>query len=72
MKRKKDKKDNKKDKNKTPAKLVGGGIGLLMLGFIALSRVNRMATNWAGFAAPALLLAGWVMIAVGLWKGEKE
>ncbi len=52
-------------------RLVVGGIALLISGFIVLSMVNRMATNWAGFAAPALLVAGWVLIAAGLWKSEK-
>lgn len=63
--------DAKQVDEKKPFILVAIGIGLLIFGFIVLSKVNRMATNWAGFAAPALLLAGWIIIAVGLWKGEK-
>ena len=52
-------------------KIVAAGLGLLVLGFIALSMVNRMATNWAGFLSPVLLVSGWIVIAVGLWKSEK-
>ncbi len=63
--------EDSKSADKLPVIFVGVGIGLLILGFIILSMVNRMATNWAGFAAPAFLVSGWVVIAVGLWKGEK-
>jgi hypothetical protein len=52
-------------------KLVGIGIALLILGFIVLSKVDRMASNWAGYISPLLLVSGWVLIAIGLWKGEK-
>lgn len=74
MKNKKEKElsTSEKDKKKIAKILIGCGIGLLILGFIVLSMVNRMATNWAGFAAPALILAGWIVIAVGLWKIEGE
>ncbi|MFH1416624.1 MAG: hypothetical protein ABIH89_11135 [Elusimicrobiota bacterium] len=59
------------EKDKLPSILIGTGIGLLIVGFFVLSRANRMADNWAGFAAPFLLVSGWIIIAVGLWKGEK-
>lgn len=47
------------------------GVLFIIVGFIILSKVNRMASNWAGFVSPAVLLAGWVLIAVGLWKAEE-
>ncbi|MBN2407045.1 MAG: hypothetical protein JXJ19_05060 [Elusimicrobia bacterium] len=57
--------------DKLPKILIGSGLALLVIGFIVLSKANRMADNWAGFAAPFLLLAGWIVIAAGLWKQEK-
>jgi len=57
--------------DKFPSILIGSGIGILIIGFFVLSRANRMADNWAGFAAPVLLVTGWIVISVGLWKGEK-
>ena len=62
---------NKNKFNKPEVILFIIGVALLILGFIVLSMANKMANNWAGFASPALLLAGWVLIAIGLWKGEK-
>ena len=56
---------------KTAIRLLIVGVSLVILGFIVLSMVNRMATNWAGYASPLLLVSGWVLIAIGLWKGEK-
>ena len=60
-----------KDNKRSYTILIGTGISLLILGFIVLSMVNRMATNWAGFLSPVLLVSGWILIAAGLWKSEK-
>jgi len=57
--------------DKFPRILIGCGVGLLIVGFIVLSKVNRMADNWAGFAAPVILVISWILIGVGLWKIEK-
>jgi hypothetical protein len=57
--------------HKKSIKLLIIGISLVILGFIVLSMVNRMATNWAGYVSPLLLVTGWALIAIGLWKGEK-
>lgn len=48
--------------------LLWKGIGLLTAGFIVLSMANRMASNWAGYISPFIVLAGWTVIIVHLWK----
>ncbi|MFC2061125.1 hypothetical protein ACFLUV_01280 [Elusimicrobiota bacterium] len=71
MNKKANKHNKEKEIDKKPArKITLTGIGILILGFIVLGMVNSMASNWAGFAAPVLILAGWITIAVGLWKSE--
>jgi hypothetical protein len=62
----------RKSVEKLPDIMVGSGIGLLVIGFIVLSMVDRMAENWAGVASPILLVSGWLVIACGLWRGENE
>ena len=49
-------------------KIVFVGAAIVIAGFFVLARANSMADNWAGFAAPAMLLAGWITIAAGLWR----
>lgn len=62
--------DNK-DLNRSK-KILVSGIGILIAGFIILSFVDRTAENFAGFAAPLILIAGWIVIGVGLWGIESE
>ncbi|MFW6134050.1 MAG: hypothetical protein ACOC5R_00570 [Elusimicrobiota bacterium] len=46
------------------------GIILIFAGFIVLFMVNRKADNWAGYIAPALFIAGWIVVGIGLYKHE--
>ncbi|MDA3792277.1 MAG: hypothetical protein PF545_01275 [Elusimicrobia bacterium] len=52
-------------------KLIISGVSLVAAGFIVLFFVNRNATNIAGFISPLLLVSGWVVIAIGLWKKDE-
>jgi len=71
LKSKAEKKSAKNTETENAKKFIIAGAVLLISGFIVLSRANRMADNWAGFAAPVILVISWILIGVGLWKIEK-
>jgi hypothetical protein len=43
------------------------GMVLTAIGFIGLRWTDPMGRNWASFAFPCLILAGYVMIGLGLF-----
>jgi len=66
----KSKKSGVSHKESFSGRLFYSGLILLITGFITLGFAGRMADNFAGTAAPFILLAGWLLIAAGLWKNE--
>ncbi|PKL91925.1 MAG: hypothetical protein CVV21_04020 [Candidatus Goldiibacteriota bacterium HGW-Goldbacteria-1] len=68
-------KEVKKDvkaKKKTGLYVIGVALVVLVLGYYVLSLVNPDASNWAGAAAPFLIIGGYVAIAVGILIGWDE
>ncbi|MEK7287509.1 MAG: hypothetical protein AAB091_02970 [Elusimicrobiota bacterium] len=49
---------------------VMAGILLVIAGFIVLSRADPAARNWAGTICPFLILGGYAVIGVALWRGK--
>lgn len=47
-------------------KLVGTGVGVLVLGYIVLSLTDPSGQNWASHLSPFLLIAGYTLIGVGI------
>ena len=47
-------------------KAIGAGIGLLIVGYIVLSKADSMAQNWAGIISPFLILGGYAIIGIGI------
>lgn len=47
-------------------KVIGAGIGILILGYIVLSKADSMAQNWAGTLSPFLILGGYALIGIGI------
>ncbi|MCG3205942.1 MAG: hypothetical protein KCHDKBKB_02666 [Elusimicrobia bacterium] len=47
-------------------RVIGVGIGLLIMGYFVLSKADAMAQNWAGHIAPFLILGGYATIGWGI------
>ena len=47
--------------------LVKAGGGLVLLGFLVLSRADSLGRNWAASLSPFLILGGYAAIGVGLF-----
>lgn len=47
-------------------KVIGAGLGCLVLGFIVLSMTDPRGQNWASTVSPFLLIAGYVLIGFGI------
>lgn len=52
-------------------RFVGAGGLAVLLGFLVLSRVDRMGRNWAADVAPLLILGGYAAIGLGLFVPAK-
>lgn len=49
-------------------KLIGGGVGTLLLGFLVLSYTDSLGRNLASSVSPFLIFGGYAIIALGiLW-----
>ena len=46
--------------------IAAGGLAVLV-GFLVLSKADRMGRNWAADAAPLLILGGYAAIGIGLF-----
>lgn len=46
------------------------GALLTIAGFVVLSQADPAAKNWAGKLCPFLILGGYAVIGVALWKGK--
>lgn len=56
---------------RTGKKIIAGGIGLVVVGFIVLTRTDPMGQNWASHLSPFLILGGYALVALGiLWSDE--
>ncbi|MBI4052195.1 MAG: hypothetical protein HY400_06790 [Elusimicrobia bacterium] len=53
-------------------KVIGFGIGTLLLGFFVLSKTDPMGQNWASRLAPFLILGGYGVIAIGIMLPDKS
>lgn len=51
-------------------KVIGVGVGILIVGFIVLSRVDPMGRNWAGTLSPFLILGAYVIIGFGIFISD--
>ena len=47
-------------------KVIGAGIGVVVLGFIVLSFTDPGGQNWASTLSPFLILGGYAAVAVGI------
>ena len=48
-------------------RLIALGASCAVLGFIVLTRVDRMGRNWAADVSPLLILGGYALIGLGLF-----
>ncbi|MDD5688370.1 MAG: hypothetical protein PHE88_11140 [Elusimicrobia bacterium] len=42
------------------------GIGLVIVGFLVLTKTNPQGDNWASILSPFLLIGGYITIAIGI------
>ncbi|OGS44509.1 MAG: hypothetical protein A2539_01250 [Elusimicrobia bacterium RIFOXYD2_FULL_34_15] len=42
------------------------GIGLLIIGYLILTKTNPQGDNWASIISPFLLIGGYITIAIGI------
>ena len=59
-------------KNITGLYVVFAALAVLALGYFVLTKVNADASNWAGAAAPIMIIGGYIMVAVGILVGWDE
>lgn len=52
--------------------IVFGALAVLALGYVVLTKVNADASNWAGAAAPIMIIGGYILVAVGILVGWDE
>lgn len=52
-------------------KAIGIGLGILVLGFIVLSRTDPMGRNWASTLSPFLILGGYAVIGIGIFLPDE-
>lgn len=67
-----DTKKEQKVKKKTGLYIVGAAILVLVIGYLILTKVNADASNWAGAAAPVLIIGGYITMAAGILVGWDE
>ncbi len=65
-------KKEQKTKKKTGLYIVGAAIAVLVIGYLILTKVNADASNWAGAAAPILIIGGYITMAAGILVGWDE
>ncbi|MEW6557310.1 MAG: hypothetical protein AB1349_08145 [Elusimicrobiota bacterium] len=46
--------------------IIAAGIGLVIVGFLVLTKTNPQGDNWASIVSPFLLIGGYITIAVGI------
>ncbi len=53
-------------------KVIGGGIGFIVLGFFLLSFTDPLGQNWASVVSPFLIIGGYVMVGWGIFIPDPE
>jgi hypothetical protein len=51
-------------------KVIGMGVGILVLGFIVLCFTDPMGRNWASLLSPFLIVGGYVLVGIGIFLPE--
>jgi len=51
-------------------KVIGTGVGTLVLGFIVLCFTDPMGRNWASLISPFLIVGGYVLVGIGIFLPE--
>ena len=51
-------------------KVIAIGVGILVLGFGAISFTDPMGRNWASVLSPFLILGGYSVVAIGIFLPE--
>ena len=46
--------------------IIAAGIGLVIAGFLVLTKTNPQGDNWASIVSPFLLIGGYITIAIGI------
>jgi len=46
--------------------IIATGIGLVIVGFIVLTKTNPQGDNWASSISPFILIGGYITIAIGI------
>ena len=46
--------------------VIAVGIGLVVIGFLVLTKTNPQGDNWASILSPFLLIGGYITIAIGI------
>ena len=46
--------------------IIATGIGLVIIGFLVLTKTNPQGDNWASIISPFLLIGGYITIAIGI------
>ncbi|MFA5780154.1 MAG: hypothetical protein WC947_08445 [Elusimicrobiota bacterium] len=46
--------------------IIATGIGLVIVGFLVLTKTNPQGDNWASIISPFLLIGGYITIAIGI------
>jgi len=52
-------------------KIMGIGVVVIVLGFIALSRADDMGRNWAARLSSFLILGGYIIVGFGIFAPKK-
>jgi len=52
--------------SKRGRKIIISGIGVLLLGFLVLTRTDPAGQNWASVLSPFLIIGGYVIIGIGI------
>ncbi|MBI5239422.1 MAG: hypothetical protein HY926_03040 [Elusimicrobia bacterium] len=52
-------------------KIIAGGVAIIVLGFVVLSRADAMGGNWAANLSPFLILGGYLVVGLGIFAPEK-
>ena len=58
--------------SKIGKKVIGVGIGLLIIGFFILTKTDPEGQNWASIVSPFLIVGGYITIAVGIILPDKK
>ena len=53
-------------------KVIGGGIGFIVLGFFLLSFTDPLGQNWASVVSLFLIIGGYVMVGWGIFIPDPE